>query len=743
MNSESKPLFSILHATARLPWGWVLAYWSWCQGCSGIPAEYLVSMEKRDWERHERVLSDFGAGVDPIPVRFIVQSERSGSCVANWNEAARHAKGKIFCLAEDDLIAPKNWDADILATLSGRLPGSIVDSEFILEVSTGRERDGELIANAMMSRKLYERWGYFYWPEYESMYADDDLTAHARLEDVVIDARHIRFQHRPMKDQVRARQNRQEAYQLGRRIFDRRIASNFRSHVSLAIKEGDAQYSSTKTRSTEHVEGAPKPPRSIALCLSGDDFRGAWVDGILELYAHLIGKGYDVIKLRGYTSNVYVTREEIRMAVMAAPKPDLLLWLDDDNICTPQHFEQLLEDLDSRPDVDGIFGWCWIHTDDKTGFTVSCGNFSPDGSGWIPFHPSFANGRELIPVEASGFPCVLMHYSALEKAGNHPFIRGILDERLTHGIGGEDFAFMRAAMDGGAKFLVDPLVRVPHLKYVTVEPVTPVEGKAPVKIAVMMRVKNEARWIQRVIQSVRQLGSIYVMNDDSTDGTNVLAYEMGAIVYISPFIGGEFDEVRDKNWLLEKVRLDNPDWILFIDGDEELAEGGVEKIRRACESNQADVFSIPILTLWDRPDQVRVDGGYLKMARMSLFRVIPGMKFKSAYQGQKGANQKLHVPNAPLDGPEEETLRRAHLQAFILHYGSLLKEDRLRKWEWYKAMDPDNEGEDGYRHTVQGDVPEVPADAVLRHGGPLELRKLPRSLQPKNFDFESLEAAHV
>jgi hypothetical protein len=39
--------------------------------------------------------------------------------------------------------------------------------------------------------------------------------------------------------------------------------------------------------------------------------------------------------------------------------------------------------------------------------------------------------------------------------------------------------------------------------------------------------------------------------------------------------------------------------------------------------------------------------------------------------------------------------------------------------------------EDNYRHTVQGDIPEVPSDATLMHAGPLMLKKLPPRLVPK------------
>lgn len=727
---SERPVFSILHATARLPFGWKPAYRAWCERWQGTPAEYLLAVEKKDWNKWQDMLQRERPPlpvVGVIPLRFVVESERSGSSVANWNAAAQESTGEILCLAEDDLKPCQDWDLELLQVVTGRYADRAItakDAEFIIEVSTGRERDGELIANAVMSRKLYERWGYFYWPEYESMYADDDLTAHARMEGVVLKASDIRFQHTPLNDEVRGRQNRSQAYVSGQRIFNQRRLDRFQG-----------------------IPGIKKPSRTIALCLAGEHFQGAWVDGILDLWEHLFRKGFDIIKLRGYTSNVYVTREEIRTVLMDAnmPRPDLILWLDDDNICIPGHFDQLLEDLASRPDVDGVFGWCWIHNEEKTGFQVSCGTFGPDGSRWIPFHQSFANTRELRPVEASGFPCVLMRYSALQKAGDKPFIRGILDPGLPHGIGGEDMAFCRAAAEGGAKFLVDPLVQVPHLKYVTVEPVVAEDGKAPVKIAVMIRVKNEARWIGRVIDSVKMLGPVFVMDDGSTDHTVSIAEEHGASVWSSPFIGDPFNEVRDKNWLLEIVKryanldLTPPDWILMLDGDEELEGAGAEKIRRACESGLADVFSIPVLMLWDRPDQVRLDGHtYRECARMSLFRVIPGMQFASVYKDIDGCNQTLHAPNAPLDGPE--VLRQAHVRSFLFHYGCMLKEDRIRKYHWYNSIDPNNEVEDCYRHTVQGDIPEVPAEAVLKYAGPLEIRKLPRSLQPKDFDFDSLKS---
>jgi hypothetical protein len=66
----------------------------------------------------------------------------------------------------------------------------------------------------------------------------------------------------------------------------------------------------------------------------------------------------------------------------------------------------------------------------------------------------------------------------------------------------------------------------------------------------------------------------------------------------------------------------------------------------------------------------------------------------------------------------------------IIHYGYLCKEDRLRKYEMLNRVDPGNEAEDCYRHIVQGDVPEVPASAVLRHAGPLQLAPYAFHVEP-------------
>jgi hypothetical protein len=642
-------LFSILHTSAR-PDKWRAVYDDWMSKCATpSDVEYVLCIDPR-----------WGFSLDPneydtpLDNLVVVQNVGRRCYVDGVATAAKASTGTILIVNADDQFACERWDREIVTLMAPAGCGAAgawnrgmwCEGSFVIEVSTGtpNEHDRGVMVMPILSRARYEALGHrVFWPEYESMFADNDFCEEQRLLGGIIDARHLMFPHRHALftsdgqwkpegannnekwDEAYAVQNRRESHELGHNVYARRKAAGFRNRK-----------------------------RSIALCLSGERFEGPWVDGLLNLYGHLVALDFEIIRLREftYTTNVYITREDIRRTIMnLESKPELCLWLDDDNILTPEHFDRLLAGIDAHPETDGVSGWCWIHDHHKRRFSTSCGLWSPDHLHWMPFSNSMIRETELKPFETGGLPCILMRYSALVKAGEGAFLP-ILDSRFEHGISGEDMAFFLRAEKGGATFLVDPQVRVPHLKYVEVEPIIEEEGRTPVKIACMMRVKNEARWIARTIQSVKELcgADIYVMEDGSTDDTFAIAEACGAVVLKSPFDGMELNEVRDKNWLLAEVKKRcNPDWIFMPDGDEELAPGGCASIRRACELNPPiDIFAVRFLYLWNSVDTIRMDGVYGSMLRQSLFRANSKLEFKSYYEGQDGHNHVgLHCSNAP------------------------------------------------------------------------------------------------
>lgn len=224
----------------------------------------------------------------------------------------------------------------------------------------------------------------------------------------------------------------------------------------------------------------------------------------------------------------------------------------------------------------------------------------------------------------------------------------------------------------------------------------------------MLRVRNESRWIKRSIESIAPIcnAGIFVMDDHSEDDTAHIARDCGANLFPSLFAG--LDEVRDKNFLLGAIPP--CDWVIAIDGDEALMPGHAAQLElqmRVAMAHGIRALAFSVLYLWDREDQIRVDGVYRSMSRVSAFR--PG---KERFEATGGAN--FHCGNCP-----QGIQGRAHAVVSLLHFGYLDRADRIRKYDWYRAQDPNNVIEDDYRHTVIGDL--FPAESKFRHGGPLEL----------------------
>jgi glycosyltransferase involved in cell wall biosynthesis len=124
----------------------------------------------------------------------------------------------------------------------------------------------------------------------------------------------------------------------------------------------------------------------------------------------------------------------------------------------------------------------------------------------------------------------------------------------------------------------------------------------------MMRVKNEARWIARAVRSIQPLcDRVVVFDDNSTDGTPDIARGLGAYLWYQG--GNGCDEARDKNFMLDLAIGYRADWVLMIDGDEELTAASVPVLREAMKGKHKSI-SMDVLYLWDDEQQVRTDGVY-------------------------------------------------------------------------------------------------------------------------------------
>lgn len=148
-----------------------------------------------------------------------------------WNESGRLSTGRFLITVADDLFPPPHWDTELLKVIPS------LEGEYMIEVKSGTSpADDEWMRvqlHSFITRPYYDRIGNFFYPRYTGYYADCDATEMARHHGVMVDARHLTFQHRHWigtnvpQDEVYMRQASDANTQLGMSILGSRRATGF------------------------------------------------------------------------------------------------------------------------------------------------------------------------------------------------------------------------------------------------------------------------------------------------------------------------------------------------------------------------------------------------------------------------------------------------------------------------------------------------------------------------------------
>ena len=238
------------------------------------------------------------------------------------------------------------------------------------------------------------------------------------------------------------------------------------------------------------------------------------------------------------------------------------------------------------------------------------------------------------------------------------------------------------------------------------------------KITCIYRVKNEARFIEQSIKSVADLCSeIIVLDDNSTDNTVEICSGFDKVTDIIKQKEISLDETRDRNYLFETARKNNPEFILSVDGDEIFMPDASEILFEELSTihPNSSVFDFQFLTLWDDVNTIRTDGifGYYWQKRLLRMKNQPlSILF---VENENPGN--LHCGSIPpssmgFDRPAKSSVK-------IFHLASLDDEVRKRKYEYYTKTDPDSVLTGAYKHMISGEG---------RFSGPngIELEQLPK-----------------
>ena len=222
------------------------------------------------------------------------------------------------------------------------------------------------------------------------------------------------------------------------------------------------------------------------------------------------------------------------------------------------------------------------------------------------------------------------------------------------------------------------------------------------KITGIYRVKNEARFIEQSIKSVVDLCSeIIVLDDNSTDNTVEICSGFDKVTDIIKQKELSLDETRDRNYLFEKARKLDPDFILSVDGDEIFMPDASEMLFEELFTIHpaSDVFEFQFLTLWDNVNTIRTDGifGYYWQKRLLRMKNQP-LSLLFVENDNPG---NIHCGTIPPSSVGFYNQAKSSVKIF--HLASLDDEVRQRKYEYYTKTDPDSVLTGSYNHMISGE----------------------------------------
>jgi glycosyltransferase involved in cell wall biosynthesis len=232
------------------------------------------------------------------------------------------------------------------------------------------------------------------------------------------------------------------------------------------------------------------------------------------------------------------------------------------------------------------------------------------------------------------------------------------------------------------------------------------------KIVAMYRIRNEARWIEKSLEQTSKIcQEIVILDDCSTDNTVEICKKFSNVVEIHERKKQlPLDEVRDRNIILELALKLNPDYILIIDGDEVLMNNSKEILYEELSVlyPEAKIVYLQILDVWDKSNQIRIDGLYGKTWRPSLLKIdktLPPLKFiPTKYPGN------LHCYDKVIEQIDENYLYYSNVK--ILHFSNFDQKIRQKKFEYYNKIDPNSIEQDGYKHVISGQGKHSGVDGI-------------------------------
>lgn len=154
---------SILHPSRGRPIKAFDAISFWMDNISTeIEIEYILSLDTSDpsLEEYKKLFN----------TKETVIINDNDSVVEATNAAAKKATGDILVYLSDDFKCPKNWDKLIAIKLKNKTKPCLLKVNDCLQPF-----ENAVLTIPIINRELYNKLGYFWHPEYKSIWVDVDL----------------------------------------------------------------------------------------------------------------------------------------------------------------------------------------------------------------------------------------------------------------------------------------------------------------------------------------------------------------------------------------------------------------------------------------------------------------------------------------------------------------------------------------------------------------------------------------
>lgn len=182
------------------------------RACNPEHIEYILSLDSNDPAAIHYSSKYKGVQVIHNPNQTAIEA---------INVAAKMTKGNIIVVVSDDFDCPQNWDRQLLRALDGR-------RNFCAKAQDGHQ--SFIITLPIMDREYYNSFGYVYYPEYQHMFCDTEMSCVAWITGRYIPI-NVQFKHnhysvmKTRKDAINIKND--ATWPQGERLFVSRRRMNF------------------------------------------------------------------------------------------------------------------------------------------------------------------------------------------------------------------------------------------------------------------------------------------------------------------------------------------------------------------------------------------------------------------------------------------------------------------------------------------------------------------------------------